>query len=63
VYPAASIPRLVKSNGGCIIEVNPEPSDFTGEISDVFVPLGAAEALRRIDAVLHNQKPTTEARS
>lgn len=52
VYPAASIPRLVKSRGGRVIEVNPEPSEFTDTISDVFIPLGAAEALRRIDAAL-----------
>ncbi len=55
VYPAASIPRLVKSRGGRVIEVNPEPSEFTNEISDVFVPLGAAEALRRIDAALRER--------
>jgi len=63
VYPAASIPRLVKSNGGRVIEVNPEPSEFTDTISNVFVQLGAAEALRRIDAALRDQMPTPEARS
>ncbi|GAB1454821.1 NAD-dependent protein deacetylase [Spirochaetota bacterium] len=52
VYPASSIPRLIKQRGGYIIEVNPEPSEFTDGISDVFVPLGAAEAMRRIDEAL-----------
>jgi len=73
VYPAASIPRLVKGNGGRIVEVNPEPSEFTREISDVFIPLRAAEALRRIDAALRkndtsndrdsDRQPAPEARS
>lgn len=52
VYPAASIPRLVKSRGGLVVEINPEPSEFTDTISDVFIPLGAADAMRRIDAAL-----------
>jgi len=55
VYPAASVPRLVKSRGGLIVEVNPEPSEFTDDVSDVFVPLGAAEALRRLDAELQRR--------
>jgi len=57
VYPAASIPRLVKSRGGLVVEINPEPSDFTEDISDVFIPLGAAEAMRRLDAELSARRP------
>lgn len=52
VYPAASIPRLVKSRGGLVVEVNPEPSDFTEDVTDIFIALGAAVALRGIDAAL-----------
>ncbi|MBU0926773.1 MAG: RNA polymerase subunit sigma [Spirochaetes bacterium] len=52
VYPAASIPRIVKRRGGLVVEVNPVPSEFTEAVSDAFVPLGAAEAMRRIDAAL-----------
>lgn len=49
VYPASSVPRLVKQHGGLLVEINPEPSEFTHGLSDVFIALGAAEAMRRID--------------
>jgi NAD-dependent deacetylase len=52
VFPAASIPRQIKRQGGTIIEINPQPSEFTDDIVDVFIPLGAAEAMRRLDALL-----------
>lgn len=52
VYPAASIPRQIKGRGGLIIEINPEASEFTGDIVDVFIPMGAAEAMRKLDAAL-----------
>jgi len=52
VYPAASIPRQIKRQGGAIIEINPVPSEFTDDIVDVFIPLGAAEAMRSLAAAL-----------
>ena len=52
VYPAASIPRNIKRRGGTIIEINPQPSEFTEDIVDVFIPLGAAEAMRQLDSEL-----------
>jgi NAD-dependent deacetylase len=52
VYPAASIPRQIKQQGGAIIEINPEASEFTEDIVDVFIPLGAAAAMRLLDAAL-----------
>jgi NAD-dependent deacetylase len=52
VYPAASIPRQIKRRGGSIIEINPVPSEFTDDIVDVFIPLGAADAMRRLDSLL-----------
>lgn len=55
VYPAASVPRLVKRHGGRVVEVNPEPSEFSGDTSELLVALGAAEALRRIDAELRRR--------
>jgi NAD-dependent deacetylase len=54
VYPAASIPRQIKARGGAIIEINPEPSEFTEDIVDVFIPLGAAAAMRRLEASLQS---------
>jgi len=55
VQPAASVPRLVKSHGGAVVEVNPEPSEFTRSITDVFLPMGAAEALRRLDSLVRRR--------
>ena len=52
VYPAASIPRQIKQRGGTIIEINPEASEFTRDIVDVFIPLGAAAAMRLLDTAL-----------
>ncbi len=49
VYPAASVPRRVKERGGSIIEINPEPSEFTRDIVDAFVASGASYALRSLD--------------
>ena len=52
VYPAASIPRQIKQRGGAIIEINPQPSEFTEDIVDVFIPMGAAAAMRHLDSLL-----------
>ncbi|HOZ73006.1 MAG TPA: NAD-dependent protein deacylase [Spirochaetales bacterium] len=52
VYPAASIPRAVKRAGGRVVEINPEPSEFTDGVSDVFIRLPAAEAMRRLEAAV-----------
>lgn len=52
VYPAAAIPPLARQCGATIIEVNPVPSDYTERITDVFIPLKAAEAFHRLDAGL-----------
>ena len=52
VYPAASIPRAVKRAGGRVVEINPEPSEFTDEVSDVLIRLPAAEAMRRLEAAV-----------
>ena len=43
VYPAALVPRRAKEHGAALIEINPEPSEFSAD-ADVRVPLGAAEA-------------------
>jgi NAD-dependent deacetylase len=52
VYPAASLPRMIKARGGSIIEINPESSEFSDDIVDIALPLGASEALRALDALL-----------
>ncbi|WP_245523506.1 hypothetical protein [Spirochaeta thermophila] len=44
VYPAASIPHIAERAGAHIIEINPEPSSYTERITEVYLPLRAAEA-------------------
>ncbi|MBC8276615.1 MAG: NAD-dependent protein deacylase, partial [FCB group bacterium] len=48
VMPASMIPALAKRNGATIIEINPSPSNYTGEITDFFIRLKATEGMRRI---------------
>jgi NAD-dependent deacetylase len=48
VYPAASLPFEAKKNGAVIIEINPMPSAFTDDISDIFIPMKATEAMTQI---------------
>ncbi len=51
VYPAALVPRRAKENGAALIEINPEPSEFTAD-ADLRVPLGAAEAFDLLEKEL-----------
>jgi NAD-dependent deacetylase len=44
VYPAASLPLIVKDHGGIIIEVNPHETELTS-ISDVSIRAPSGEAL------------------
>lgn len=48
VFPAAMVPRQAKERGALIIEINPEPSNFTNSITDIFIPLGACEAAEQL---------------
>jgi len=47
VMPAASLPYIVKSGGGVVIEVNVEPSALTS-IADIFVKGRASEVLPKL---------------
>jgi NAD-dependent deacetylase len=42
VYPAAMIPQIVKKNKGKIIEINPEKSEYTYNITDIFIKSSAS---------------------
>jgi NAD-dependent deacetylase len=52
VYPAASIPQQAKRAGATIIEINPEPSNFTSTTTDIFIQDGAVSATTRLRALL-----------
>lgn len=45
VYPASSIPYMVKSNGGAVIEINLESTGLTHSITDVFLQGSAGKVL------------------
>lgn len=49
VMPANMIPVYASRSGAFIIEVNPEPGEFTHTIVNLYLPLKAGEALSAID--------------
>jgi NAD-dependent deacetylase len=49
VYPAAMVPRLASEAGARIVEINPDPSEFTQSITDIHIALPAGEALTRLE--------------
>jgi NAD-dependent deacetylase len=44
VYPAAMVPQIASRNGATIIEINPNKSLYTDEITDLFIKATAEEA-------------------
>jgi NAD-dependent deacetylase len=52
VFPAASLPYQAAGKAARIVEINPEDSNFTNAISDVFIPLPAGEAMNGIEGLL-----------
>jgi NAD-dependent deacetylase len=54
VYPAALVPRWASEAGAKIVEINPEPSEFTGSVSDIHLPMKAAEAFALIEEELRS---------
>ena len=53
VFPAAMVPRWAAEAGAAIIEINPEPSEFTRTVSDLHLALKAAEAFELMDKEMH----------
>jgi NAD-dependent deacetylase len=49
VMPACQIPYLAKEYGATVIEVNPEPSNFTGRITDIFLRGKAGDIMGMIE--------------
>ncbi len=48
VAPANTIPFQAKSNGAKIIEINPYPSEYTHEITDIFIEENATSAMEQL---------------
>lgn len=53
VLPAAEIPEIAKQTGARIIEINIQPSPFTGTITDVYIEARATEAMEEIGRQLY----------
>ncbi len=45
VYPAGLLPHTAAETGARIVEINPEPSAYTGEITDIMIREKSAAAL------------------
>ena len=52
VYPAAYVPIMAKQHGATIIEINPERSSFTGDITDIYLNGRAGEVLMKLEEFL-----------
>lgn len=52
VMPAAQIPHIAKRAGATIMEINPEPSNFTNSIVDIYIKEKAGVAFTEIEKYL-----------
>jgi NAD-dependent deacetylase len=52
VMPANQIPLMAKSNGARVIEVNPEESNYTSGVTDVFLKGKAGEVMEQLERAL-----------
>ena len=52
VYPAAAMPRVAKEAGAQVIEINPEPTDLTGAVSDFIIHHKAGVVMPQIVAAI-----------
>ena len=52
VQPAAMIPVIAKENGAKIVEINPERTPLTVEVSDYLIRGEAGEVMNRIVAAM-----------
>jgi NAD-dependent deacetylase len=54
VYPAAFIPHAAKQRGALIVEINPEESEYTRSIADIFIQGPAAVMMDKLGTALMN---------
>ena len=52
VMPANQIPGIAKGFGATIIEVNPEPSNYTDRVTDIFLQGKATEVMQQLEMLL-----------
>lgn len=56
VYPAAALPAAAKRRGAFVVEINPEPSEYSRSVSDLRIPLGAAAGMEALNQRLSGMK-------
>ncbi len=54
VFPAGQIPRQAKQNGTRIIEINLNPSEYTRDVTDIFIQQPASNVLIQLKEILSN---------
>lgn len=52
IYPASQLPFTAAGRGATIIEINPEASNYTAEITDIHIPMPATEAFERLEQLI-----------
>ncbi len=52
VMPASLIPQIAKQNGAKILEINTEPSNYTHELTDVFLQGKASMIMKQLVSLL-----------
>ena len=50
--PASYVPQTAKQNGAVIIEINPEESTFTNQLTDIHLKGKAGEILLKLEKYL-----------
>ena len=56
VQPASLMPVYAKQNGAKVLEINPERTPLTAEISDYLIPGEAGDVMNRILAAIENHR-------
>ncbi len=54
VVPASYVPGTAKSHGAVIIEINPEPSNFTSRVTDIFLQGKAGDVMGKLNQAFFN---------
>ncbi len=49
VMPACSLPYAAKEHGAKIVEINPQPSAYTGQLTDLYFPYKAGELFAQFE--------------
>lgn len=55
VYPAAMIPQIARANMAQIIEINPEPSEYSNSITNIFLRSSASAALLKLEELIEKK--------